>query len=54
MLTNHELLRTVAEEKKHTFISTGMSTMDEIRNAVNIFREYDVEIVYTSVILQKQ
>jgi len=39
MLTNHELLKTIAEEKKHTFISTGMSTMDEIREAVNIFRE---------------
>ena len=39
MLTNHELLRTIAEEKKHTFISTGMSTMDEIKNAVNIFRK---------------
>ncbi|MAS50409.1 MAG: N-acetylneuraminate synthase [Chloroflexi bacterium] len=39
MLTNHELLNVVAKEGKHTFISTGMSTMDEILNAVNIFRE---------------
>ena len=39
MLTNAELLKTVAEEKKHTFISTGMSTMEEIDDAVNIFRE---------------
>ena len=41
MLTNVKLLETVAEEKKHTFISTGMSTMDEIEKAVNIFRKYD-------------
>ena len=40
MLTNSELLKTVAKEKKHTFISTGMSTMEEIGDAVNIFREH--------------
>jgi len=41
MLTNSELLKTVAKEKKHTFISTGMSTMEEIGEAVNIFREHN-------------
>ena len=41
MLTDHKLLETVAEEKKLTFISTGMSTMDEIRKAVEIFKKYD-------------
>lgn len=41
MLTNIELLETVAEEKKHTFISTGMSTMAEVEKAVEIFRKYD-------------
>ena len=41
MLTNHQLLRVIAEEKKNTFISTGMSTMEEIREAVNIFNEYN-------------
>jgi N-acetylneuraminate synthase len=40
MLTNLELLKTIAEEKKYTFISTGMSTIDEIQKAVNLFREY--------------
>ena len=30
VLTNIKLLETVAEEKKHTFISTGMSTMSEM------------------------
>lgn len=39
MLTHLDLLRTIAEEKKHTFISTGMSTMEQIRTAVNIFKE---------------
>ena len=41
MLTNIELLEIVAKEKKHTFISTGMSTMAEIENAVDIFRKYN-------------
>jgi len=39
MLTNFELLKTIAEEKKHTFISTGMSTMEQVRKAVKIFQE---------------
>ena len=39
MLTYTELLKVVADEKKYTFISTGMSTLDEIENVVNIFRD---------------
>ena len=39
MLTNLDLLRIVSEEQKHTFISTGMSTVEEIKKAVDIFRE---------------
>lgn len=39
MLVNIDLLKIVAKEKKHTFISTGMSTLDDIEKAVNIFRE---------------
>jgi len=38
MLTNTELLNMVAEEKKHTFISTGMSTIDQIDQAVKVFK----------------
>lgn len=38
MLTHSELLKTIAEEGKHTFISTGMSTMEQITKAVNIFK----------------
>ena len=41
MLTNLELANTIAEEKKYTFISTGMSTMDQISNAVEIFRKHN-------------
>lgn len=40
MLTNDELLETIAAEKRHTFLSTGMSTMEEIDHAVSIFRKY--------------
>ena len=39
MLTNIPLLKKIAEEKKHSFISTGMSTMEQIHNAVKIFQE---------------
>ncbi len=39
MLVDIELLNMVAEEKKHTFISTGLSTLDDIEKAVNIFKE---------------
>ena len=41
MLTNLRLLEIIAEEKKHTFISTGMSTMADIEKAVELFRKYD-------------
>jgi len=37
MLTHTDLLKLTATEKRHTFISTGMSTVEEIQNAVNIF-----------------
>ncbi len=39
MLVQEDFLEMVAKEKKHTFISTGMSTFDEIDRAVGIFRE---------------
>ena len=41
MLTYNKLLEKIAQERKHTFISTGMSTLEEIRNAVKIFKEHD-------------
>ncbi len=39
MIVYGDLLREVAAEKKHTFISTGMSTFDQIDRAVKIFLE---------------
>jgi len=40
MIVHKKLLETVAEEGKFTFISTGMSTMKDISNAVKIFRKF--------------
>lgn len=37
MIVDRGLLEMVAEEKKHTFISTGMSTYEHIDSAVEIF-----------------
>ena len=39
MLIYDDLLHMVADEKKHTFISTGMASMDDISNAVKIFED---------------
>jgi N-acetylneuraminate synthase len=39
MLTNTQLLKVVAKEKKHTFISTGMSTLKNIKDCVKIFKK---------------
>jgi N-acetylneuraminate synthase len=39
MIVDHELLKAVAAEQKHTFISTGMCNMDMIAPAVDIFNE---------------
>ena len=41
MLTNKRLLDVIAQERKHTFISTGMSTIEQIKNAVDIFKQYE-------------
>ena len=38
MIIYNDLLHMVAKEGKHTFISTGMSTIKDIKNAVDIFR----------------
>ena len=39
MIVYEDLLREIASEKKHTYISTGMSTKKDIDLAVTIFRE---------------
>ena len=49
MIVNQDLLRMIAKEGKHTFISTGMSSYEDIEKAVNIFREEgcSFELMYT-------
>ena len=39
LLTHRKLLETIADEGRYTFISTGMSTLNQIREAVKIFEE---------------
>ena len=39
MITDISLLNAIAAEKKHTFISTGMSTKEQIDTAVEIFKK---------------
>ena len=39
MIVYEDLLEVVAKEKKHTFISTGMSTMEDISKAIDIFKK---------------
>ena len=41
MIVDKIFLSEVAKRKKHTFISTGMSTLKDIENAVNLFREHE-------------
>ena len=43
MIVDLELLKEVAKQKKHTFISTGMSSLKQISNAVKIFKKYKCE-----------
>ena len=38
MLTNHNLIKEIAKEKKLTFISTGMSTYEDIKKCITIFK----------------
>ncbi len=50
MLTIENLLEKIAVEGKYTFISTGMSTMDEIKNAIDIFKKHSCpfELMHTN------
>jgi N-acetylneuraminate synthase len=36
-----ELVEAMAKQKKYTYISTGMSTLEEIKNVVEIFKKYE-------------
>lgn len=44
-LTNIELLRYVADKRKSTILSTGMSSLSEIETAVNIFKEAGTDLL---------
>jgi len=50
MLTNLELLEIIAQEKQSTFVSTGMSTIEEIDTAVKIFQKHHCpfELMHTN------
>ena len=50
MLVHQKLLETVAEEKKYTFISTGIITISQISDAVKIFQKHDCpfELMHTN------
>jgi N-acetylneuraminate synthase len=49
MIVHKDLLKIIAEEKKHTFISTGMTTYKDIQAAINIFKqaECSFELMHT-------
>lgn len=39
MIVDENLLKMIASEKKHTFISTGMTTFEDIQKAIDIFKD---------------
>ena len=39
MITHRELLETIADEGRYTFISTGGTSLEQIEKAVSIFKE---------------
>jgi len=49
MIVYEDLLKVIAKEGKHTFISTGMTTYNDIQKAVDIFRKADCsfELMHT-------
>ena len=44
MATHHKFLKVVAEERKPTFLSTGMTSLDQIRQACDIFDSYNCPV----------
>ena len=39
MATNHDFLHVVAQQRTHTFMSTGMMSYDEVKSSIEIFEE---------------
>ncbi len=52
MLTNLDLVKAIAKEKKLTFISTGMSSMKDIQKSINIFRKNKCKFVLMHCVSQ--
>ena len=38
MITNLDFVEHVAKEQKHTFVSTGMTSLEDIDKAIDIFK----------------
>jgi len=49
MIVHKDLLKIIAEEKKHTFISTGMTNYEDIQTAIDIFKQAECpfELMHT-------
>jgi len=49
MIVHEDLLKVIADEGKHTFISTGMTSYDDIQKAVDIFKQVNCsyELMHT-------
>jgi len=49
MIVHKDLLKIVAEERKHTFISTGMTDYNDIQSAIDIFKQAECpfELMHT-------
>ena len=49
MIVHKDLLKMVADEKKHTFISTGMTNYEDIQTAIDIFKQAECpfELMHT-------
>jgi len=49
MIVHEDLLKMIAEEGKHTFISTGMTNYEDIQKAIDIFKEVNCpfELMHT-------
>lgn len=49
MLSHENLVKKIASEKKYTFISTGMHTIDQIKQVIKVFNSFDCpfELMHT-------
>ena len=54
MIVYEDLLKAVADDGKHTFVSTGMSTLADIDRAVEIFRTANCpfELMHCTLLIQ--